>query len=248
VGKSNGISEAATERERAPADVECQDCPVWHPFQRKSGKLMGWSHEELTLAMRKHVSAEYAVMVDSSKTAWVSLSIPFGLFRKVGRDFLLVHLVRDPRGVCWSAMRKSRGPNNGSRPSSRLFESLQAAIGWTASNLACEIFGWSHPKNYLRVRYEDLVHTPAEVIGGVLRRVSLSAPSSFEPSDAKDNRHQLYGNAMRFRPLSLAGLREDMAWKTLMPRSWRILTRTLCWPLSLRYGYTRKIHELGRRL
>jgi Sulfotransferase domain len=217
-----------------------QDCPVWHPFQSKSGRLVGWSHGELTLAMRKHISADYAVMVDSSKTAWGSLSIPFSLFRKVGRDFLLVHLVRDPRGVCWSAMRKPRRPKNRRWPSGRLFESLQVAIGWTASHLACEAFGWSHPKNYLRVRYEDLVHTPAEVIGGILRRVSLSSPPSLEPSDARDNRHQLYGNAMRFRPLSLAGLREDVAWKTLMPRSYRMLTRSLCWPLSLRYGYGRK--------
>jgi len=223
-----------------------QDCPVWHPFQRKSWKL-GWTHEELTLAMRKHISADYAVMVDSSKTAWGCLSIPFRLFKKVGPDFLLVHLIRDPRGVCWSAMRKPRRPNNGSRLSSPLSETLRVAIGWTAANVACEVFGWYHPKNYLRVRYEDLVHTPTEIIGGILRKVSLSSPSSLEPTDARNNRHQLYGNAMRFKPLSHADLREDLAWKTLMPRAYRTLTRSLCWPLSRYYGYGKKTNELARR-
>ena len=198
---------------------------------------MGWSHEELTLALRDHVSANYAVMVDSSKTAWGSLYIPFRLFEKVGPDFVLVHLVRDPRGVCWSAMRTPRRINDANRPLFTLTEVLQVAIGWIAANLACEIFGWFHPKNFLRVRYEDLILNPAKVIGEILRKVSLSSPASLELDDARNNRHQLYGNAMRFRPLSVANLREDLAWKALMPRGSRFLVGILCFPLSTHYGY-----------
>ena len=101
-------------------------------------------------------------------------------------------------------MRTPWRPKNDSRPSSPLIESLRVAIGWIAANLACETFGWRHPKNYLRVRYEDLTHTPSKVIGETLRKMTLSSPLSLEPNDARDNRHQLYGNAMRFRPLSVA--------------------------------------------
>jgi hypothetical protein len=224
-----------------------QDCPVWGAFQYSSGKLKGWRHEKLTLALRDHVSADYRVMVDSSKTAWGSLSIPLRLFRKLGQNFVLVHLVRDPRGVCWSYMRTPWRPNKASRPLAPKTGALRAAIGWIAANLACELFRWRQPENYVRVRYEDLIQTPAEVIEEILRRVSLASPISLKPNDAKDNRHQLYGNAMRFRPLSVPDLKEDVAWKTLMPRGYRLLIRSLCWPLYRRYGYGRNAGNLPQR-
>lgn len=56
-----------------------QDCPIWGSFQHDSGKLKGWSHERLALALLDHVARDYAVMVDSSKTAWTSLLMPFRL-------------------------------------------------------------------------------------------------------------------------------------------------------------------------
>ena len=224
-----------------------QVCPVWHPFQRRSGKLTGWRHEELTLALRDHVGAHYRVMVDLSKTAWGSLSIPTLLFRKLGADLLLVHVVRDPRGVCWSAMRTPWRPKQASRPSAPTTRAMRTAVGWMVANLVCELFGWRHPENYLRVRYEDLIQTPAEVIEEIFRRVSLIPPVSLEPDNSRDNRHQLYGNAMRFKPLSLTDLKEDVAWKTRMPKGDRLLVRSLCWPLYRRYGYGKKTRELDRK-
>ena len=206
---------------------------MWRPFQRR---LKGLSHSELTLAIRDHVSRDYEVMVDSSKTAWGSFSIPFRLFKPLGQDFLLIHVVRDPRGVCWSALRTSWRPKKG-RPPARLTGAFRVAVGWMAANLACETFGWRHRNNYLRVRYEDLIRTPAEVIGKILRKSSLTLPASLEPDDERDNRHQLYGNAMRFKALHVTDLREDLAWKSLMPRGYRFLVRAICWPLYKRYGY-----------
>jgi hypothetical protein len=124
---------------------------------------------------------------------------------------------------------------------------MRTAIGWMVANLVCELFGWRHPENYLRVRYEDLIQTPGEVIEEIFRRVSLISPVSLEPDNSRDNRHQLYGNAMRFKPLSLTDLKEDVAWKTRMPKGDRLLVRSLCWPLSKRYGYGKKTRELDRR-
>jgi hypothetical protein len=54
-----------------------QACPVWGDFQHKSGRLKGSDHEDLGLALLEHVSGQYAVMVDSSKTAWGSMLMPF---------------------------------------------------------------------------------------------------------------------------------------------------------------------------
>ncbi|HAH64048.1 MAG TPA: hypothetical protein DCL72_00905 [Rhizobiales bacterium] len=74
------------------------------------------------------------------------------------------------------------------------------------------------------------------MIGQVLARVLLEAPLTLECNELADNRHQLYGNAMRFKPL--ADLKEDVAWKTAMPKGHRQLVAGLSWPLCLRYAYS----------
>ena len=212
-----------------------KDCPIWGAFQHKKGKLKGWDHEQLTLALLKHTSPHYAVMVDSSKTAWGTLLAPFRLRRRIGQDFLLIHLVRDPRGVCWSVMRT---PRRASKAGKKSPDGLRATIGWTWANLACEIFGWLNPNLYLRVRYEDIVLAPHQVVGDVLKRVHLQPPSDIENPNSADNRHQLYGNTMRFKPLS--DIKEDVAWREAMPPSIRRLVTILCWPLGAWYGYFRR--------
>ncbi len=226
-----------------------RECPIWAPFQHESGRLEDLRHEQLALALLDHVSGDYAVMVDSSKTAWGSSLTPLRISRKLGEDFFLVHLVRDPRAVCWSTMRApwrlktTRGKGRvrlrqkSRRGTSPVVRCLRTAIGWTTANLACEIFGWLHRDRYLRVRYEDIAHAPLKAVEQVLGRVLLQAPSNFNGAEAGDNRHQLYGNAMRFKPLALANIKEDVAWKTAMPRGYRRLVAGLCRPLCLRYGY-----------
>src|SRR5690348_6226702 len=129
--------------------------------------------------------------------------------RNSARIFLLVHLVRDPRAVAWSTLRTKRDQNwtRGGRPkrarkhlrqSSSGTRSLVTIAGWTVANLACEMFGFFHPDRYLRVRYEDLVRTPVKVLGRIFARVALDPPTTLEPTATRTNRHQLYGNAMRF--------------------------------------------------
>jgi hypothetical protein len=231
-------------------------CPVWGAFQHKKGRLEGWDHEQLVLALLEHVSREYAVMADSSKTAWGSSLVPFWLRRSLGENFLLVHIVRDPRAVAWSTMRAPRRRerthkgrlkvHRKGRHSSPGVRSLRTVAGWTTANLACEIFGLLHPDRYLRVRYEDLVRAPLKVVGQVLAKVSLDPPVSLDQSEVRGNRHQLHGNAMRFETLSPADLKEDAAWKTAMPKGYRRLIGGLSWPLCLRYAYGSGIDERGR--
>lgn len=216
-----------------------QDCPVWADFRHKTGRVKDLDHVQLTLALLDHVSSDYEVMVDSSKTAWGSAFDPFRLWRQLGQDFLLVHIVRDARGVSWSAMRTPWRPKKGRRDSA-LTGALRAAFGWMAANLACELFRWRHPDRYMCVRYEELSHSPEKIIGAILQRVSLASLPSLEGIEANDNRHQLHGNAMRFKPLSPSELKEDIAWKTAMPSFYRRLVSVLCWPLLNRYNYSRR--------
>ena len=231
-----------------------QRCPVWGEFQHKSGKLEGLDHTRLSLALLEHVEGRYQVMVDSSKTAWGSALMPFRLSRRLGKDFLLVHLVRDPRAVAWSTMRAPRRQKRtktgklkvnwkSGRHYSPAVRSLRTVAGWTIANLACDLFGLVHRGRYLRVRYEDLVRSPLKVIGQILARVSLDPLATLELSETIRNRHQLYGNAMRFETVSPSDLKEDAAWKTAMPKTYRRLIGSLSWPLCLRYAYSLRVED-----
>jgi hypothetical protein len=213
-------------------------CPVWSPFRHKRDSLKDWDHRRLALAMLNHLSPNFSVMVDSSKTAWGSALMPFRSRRDLGDDFLLVHLVRDPRGVCWSTIRTLRRRKKGGRELGRC---LRTIFGWMFANLACEAFGLIHPNHYLWLRYEDMVGAPQNVLAPVFGKVALK-PSSLESLAKYDNRHQLHGNRMRFKAVSLADLKEDIAWKSKMPLAYRRLTLLLSWPLNARYGYLSNPH------
>jgi hypothetical protein len=212
-----------------------EDCPIWGTLLASNERLDGWDHEQLTLALLDRVERDYAVMIDSSKTAWGHALAPFRLRRKLGSDFLLIHLVRDPRAVCWSAIKKTE------RRKARVNQALlycSTTLGWSIANLACELFGRLYPGQYRRLRYEDLVRSPREVLGALFARKLPGLEWRGDDPGASDNRHQLYGNRMRGRPLKLDDVSEDRAWRTDMPLAYQRLVGPLSAILRPRYGYS----------
>jgi len=210
-----------------------QKCDVWRAFYPTPGPLRGWTHVELTLALLDQAAPRYALMVDSSKTAWGALTAPFRLRRKLGRAFHLVHVLRDPRGVCWSTVSGAWSRRAVLR--SRTLRYVRTALGWLAANLSCEVFRWLYPEQYRRVRYEDLNSSHQEVLTGLFQDLSL--PEVEAAKTAGDNRHQLYGNQSRYRHFEPAAIQEDVRWQSKMPAAERNFVSVLTWPLRLRYGY-----------
>jgi len=210
-------------------------CPVWGPVFAASARLDGMTHESLTQALMSQDGSEHAILVDSSKTAWRALLSPFRLVRRLKHDFHLLHLVRDPRAVSWAAAKKAG--RRGSQPRTPLRCAL-AALGWSVANLACELFGRRYPKHYLRISYEDLARSPDEVMGDLLAKLVPGSRWRPEELGRHHNRHQLYGNRMRSESLSLAKVKEDVAWMREMPRRHRRLVSAVTAPLRRRYGYT----------
>jgi len=210
-------------------------CPLWSQVLSADAPLSGKSHEALTLALLERVGCEYALMIDSTKTALGHALAPFRLRRALGEDFLLVHLVRDPRAVSWSAIKKTeRRKMTVNRP----LYCARVVLAWSAANLACEIFGRLYPKQYLRLRYEDFVAAPRKTMDQLFQRAVPGAKWYAETLGVTDNRHQLYGNRMRGRPLTLADVKEDRAWQTEMPAAYCRLVSPLSFILRARYGYS----------
>jgi hypothetical protein len=231
------VASAVRERgrkERCTCGRLAKDCPVWGPLQSSSDALAGRTHEGLVLALLGRAQRDYDIMVDSSKTPWRQALAPFRLRRDLGERFILLHLVRDPRGVAWSAVKKAG--RQGTRPLSAL-RSSAAALGWSLANAACEIFGRRYPDQYLRIRYEDFAQDPSGTMQGLLRRLLPGAEWRPEDIGTGDNRHQLYGNRLRAHSLSLAEIEEDTAWKTDLRAGSRALVSALTLPLRSRYLY-----------
>jgi hypothetical protein len=144
-------------------------------------------------------------------------SPPCRLRRLLGQRFFLLHLVRDPRAVCWSTIRlpliKTRRKQKPtpieqalSRPIPRCF---RTAAGWWVANLACESFGRLYPGQYLRLSYEDVASSPREALSAFFEAVSPDLPVRLEEPEASGNRHQSYGTRMRRQRLRFADVRRD---------------------------------------
>jgi hypothetical protein len=76
-------------------------------------------------------------------------------------DLQVVHLLRDGRDVVQSFMRVSQA---------RL---PHFAAMWLRSVRAARAFGAQHPRQYLEIRYEDLVRRPAEILASVATFLDL---------------------------------------------------------------------------
>ena len=177
---------------------------------------------------------------DSSKTAWGSITAPFRLRRQLGQNLHLVHVVRDPKAVCWSAVRLAKLRKTRRRKTRRLTKRvlsspiprcLRTAVGWWIANLSCELFGWLYPSQYQRARYEDFACSPRRVLHTLFKVVSPERAWRLTEIGMSDNRHQLYGNRMRRQRLLFSDVRLDVRWKSEMPRGYRQLVGALTWPL-----------------
>jgi len=219
-----------TMKKNCTCSARVEDCPLWGEFLTSDRRR----HEDLTLALLQRVGPTHAAMIDSSKTAWRHVLAPFRLRGKLGVDFLLIHLVRDPRGVCWSAIKK---PGGRKMPVNEPVLCCTTALGWSIDNLACELFGRLYPEQYMRLRYEDFVASPRATLDRLLQRMVPGTKWHAETLSMTENRHQLYGNRMRGKPLTLADVKEDRAWQTDMPASYRRLVSPLSFILRARYNY-----------
>jgi hypothetical protein len=110
------------------------------------------------------------------------------------------------------------------------------SFGWSMANLSCELFRLIYPRQYVHLRYEDLVRAPVEVVQVLLTRAApgLCWDGKFSGSN---NRHQLYGNTVRYRPPSIENIEEDLRWKNEMPPDHARLILHLTSLLRSRYGY-----------
>lgn len=178
------------------------------------------------------------VIVDSSKDplhAFILRNMP-------EVELSVVHLIRDSRGVAHSWERKRVRPEVLSEVRHMpTYGPWHSAVEWNRTNLLLRSFR-RPASRYARVRYEDLVAQPTQVLGELLAQL-LGRHDALEfVSDHKltlSTRHTVAGNPMRFTTGELQLVQDD-AWKHEMGRAKRLAVAALTAPGLWRYGYLSK--------
>lgn len=176
-----------------------------------------------------------SLLVDTSKRL-----LPLAIATAIDRPVLVVHLVRDPRGVAYSNAQAKTDPARGGALVIPPRPAWRSAVRWLALNLLIERTvhrDRRRPSSVatLRLRYEDLVSDADAAMGRIADAAGAGHGRSSGP---RVQRHSVAGNPSRLsdRPLAL-----DERWRAGLDARARVATVLATGPLAVRYGY------VGRR-
>lgn len=172
------------------------------------------------------------IIIDSSKAPWyLALLLQVEII-----DLLVVHLVRNPMGTCYSWNKKMSRADAESLM--KRMDTLNNSRRWISCNIAlsklCSNKSWPSTM----VRYEDFASAPREVVHSLLNSLGLDIDIPF--IDASTVRlstsHSVWGNPKRIRE-GATEIRSDEAWKKHLSFRDKCITAALCGPLMFHYGY-----------
>jgi hypothetical protein len=175
-----------------------------------------------------------SVIVDSSKFP----SYGYALGMAPGVELYVLHLVRDPRAVAYSWLKRKVQPDLEGTRYMMQRSPAGSSLRWMARNLATEAFWRRSPGRYMMLRYEDFVAEPREALGRVLDLLGEKASlSHVEDHEVKLGvNHNIWGNPSRFRS-GRVEIRPDTEWASRINPGDRSLITALTLPLLVRYGY-----------
>ncbi|HET7389136.1 MAG TPA: sulfotransferase [Nocardioidaceae bacterium] len=182
------------------------------------------------------------VVVDSSKGPEYGLILA-GL---PGLRVSVVHVVRDPRAVCFSMKRRVALHDFGD---ARFMTQEPAWVGarrWLKAQAVADSFVRRTVGDYHRVRYEDFARDPRAVIGRLVRLVGEAGCPDFVDEQAVHltPTHSVSGNPARFKTGAVS-IRVDDEWRHAMRWRDREVVTALTWPLLLYHGYPLRSRRHG---
>jgi hypothetical protein len=185
-------------------------------------------HTDKLLGAIRSVSGRQ-VLVDSSKRmgrAWM-------LLRSRPSEVRIIHLVRDPRAMLWSQMKRNVEQDYKSP--------IKAMLHYSMKNLMSTFVQWRAPQGtVLRMRYEDIVQQPlVEIrrIGSFLGLSMEELSNKIETDPLLLVPHLIDGN--RLRQEKSVALRLDDEWRHRLRTGYRWLAVLLTLPFFLIYRYWR---------
>ncbi|MEW6058619.1 MAG: sulfotransferase [Actinomycetota bacterium] len=200
------------------------------------GRLERFS-EILAALYRAIAEVSGSTVVDSSKSS----SYLFVLRTMPEIDLRMLHLIRDSRGVAYSATKRVRRPEVDAQgaymPS---YHPARAGVEWLLYNTLFDVAGTTGTPS-MHLRYESLVTDARRQVGRVLRFAGVKDTGELLGFLGTDTArlqpiHSVSGNPMRFRS-GETQLRLDDEWRVRLAPKHRAMVSFITWPLMRRYGY-----------
>lgn len=177
-------------------------------------------------------TTESKVIVDSTKASWYGYVL--GTLPNI--DLYIVHIVRDPRGVCYSLQhRKSRG-----EAFCQWYNPFHASLSWNFKNYASEILLNRFPERYIRMRYEDFVQNPKLAVESLLNflREKVTQLSFIDDSTVNMGIDHIFAGSPSSRSdTGAVELQLDERWKKEMKPKDKAIITSLTFPLLKKYEY-----------
>jgi hypothetical protein len=197
------------------------------------------------LAVRDERALLYGAIAQVAKTPWI---VDTGkdpahgsmVSRLDGVDFVAIHIVRDPRGVAFSWQKHIRSDSEPGELDRR--SAGNSAAHWVAQNLAIQWVLQRRGSGYLRVRYEDFVTRPADVVRAISSATGMLVPNPDELARNLAVRpaelHLVAGNpGVRANRGGGMSLTLDEEWRVNLPPVQRWIVTAICAVLMPAYGY-----------
>lgn len=153
-------------------------------------------------------------------------------------DLYVLHVVRDPRAVAYSHLRKVAYDIGSDSELMEQRRPMYIALGWAAWNTEIEQL-WGRGPHYMFKRYEDFIQSPRETVRSVVEfcgEPAVDLPFLSENEVSLHPNHILSGNPSRFKTGSVK-LALDNEWETGMRPSSKALVTALTAPSMHHYGY-----------
>lgn len=171
-----------------------RDSLLWHipGYRRVLNRII---HRNIVIARAALDVSGKKIFFDASK----GIGRAFILAKSDQLQFKLIHLVRNPKGVLNSYVK--RRPNISTR---------KILNYWNRTHLAAVRLKSILPKHsYILVNYEQLCKKPIETIAEICRFLGVKAMDL--PSLVNERPHHIIGNDMRLNFFS--GFKQDEAWR-----------------------------------
>ena len=167
------------------------------------------------------------VLVDASKLP-ADAAVLLGIG---GVDATVLHLVRDPRGVVHSQLRR-RAPSGGVGRA----RVVRLAGAWAVRHGAARrLAGAAGDAGWLELRYEDFATEPGPALTRVAELVG-ERPGPVPP-DARYDLAEVHTAGGRLPAETGVVLRRDDRWETELPAAERLVATAATLPLLVRFGY-----------
>jgi len=160
------------------------------------------------------------VILDSSK----NICRAYTLLSSNIFNIKVIHLIRDPRGTVWSFMKKGLEQETKN--------TLRAIFDYILLNGTSTLIRYMFSDKVIKIKYEDLIKEPTEIIKKILCNLNLddgNVAEMVENGAEFDVNHLIDGN--RIRKNKNIRFIPDEGWKKNLPLSQRIITTILALPI-----------------